>query len=107
MLNIPPLSQEQFFWFRFKDDIGNKRREGCLIPITETTQPPPRPGYKKKPSYDYHNKKFHEVLKNDAHRLNWCVICPSQANVILIYRSQGIYVRELYCSDCQKNIIKI
>jgi|GEM_PF-4663656 hypothetical protein len=109
MLNIPPLSQEQFFWFKFKGDNGNKkRREGTLVPIEETSQPPPKPGHKKHPSFNYHNKKHHEVLQSEAHQLNWCCHCPSQSTVILIYRTQGIFVREKYCDDCiQKHIIKL
>jgi len=106
MLNIPLLSQEQFFWFKFKGE--EKRREGALVSITETSQPPPKPGHKKRPSYDYRNKKHYEVLQSEAHHLSWCVMCPSQANVILIYRCQGIYVRQKMCQTCaDSQIIKL
>jgi hypothetical protein len=109
MLNIPPLSQEQFFWFKFKgEDEKKKRREGCLVSMTETTQPPPKLGHKKHLSFNYQNKKYHEVLQSEAHHLSWCCRCPSQSTVILIYRSQGILVREKYCDECvQKYIIKL
>jgi len=107
MLNIPPLAQENFFWFKFEGQ--GKRREGTLIPIEETSQPPPKPGHRKRVSInDYRNKKHYEVLQSEAHHLNWCCRCPSQSTFILIYRAQGIFVREKYCDECvQKHIIKL
>jgi len=108
MLNIPPLSQEQFFWFKFKGDNGNKKREGTLIPIEETTQPPPKPGHKKHPSYDYRDKKHHEVLQSEAHHLSWCVTCPSQATHVLLFRNHGVWQLQKYCTEClTENVIKL
>lgn len=58
--------------------------------------------------YDYRNKMHYELTKKQIKELQWCYMCPKQAEYVLLYRTMSCLVREKYCLSCAKeNIVKL
>jgi len=104
MLTIPSPTKEQFFRFRFKD--SNVKREGCIVPISN--EPSPKQERRWGKCHEWRNKKHNEMIKGDRALMSWCILCPNQADIILLYKNLGCLVREAYCQNCtDKQIIKL